>query len=500
MQKRFSKISNNPSMKLKALFLVVFSAVLLLGARLAVAQTESVLYSFTGTPDGQTPTSRLTFHNGNLYGTTHDGGAYGQGSVFQLVPNGSGGWKETTIYSFCPGGAACVDGANPYYAYLTFDSAGNMYGTAFNGGTLGNGLIFELSPSGSGWLQTVLYNFANSPDGANPINGLIMDGSGNLYGTTYAGGAAGGNGSIFEMSKTAGGWIETPLYSISSNGSGLIIDSTGNIFGTSFNNVFKLTSNGQGGYIFSTLFSFNPAKAATQGSNPMGTLAFDSAGRLWGTTEAGGANNDGVVYRLTKGSNGWTQAVMGSFNQTYGTNPTAGLVFDSTGNMFGTTQLGGVYGGGTVYEISPNGKTYTPRIVFRFNGTDGGGIDAPVILDSTGILYGTSYTGGTVGAGTVFAVNPHPSLTTTTVTSSQNPSTFGQAVTFTATVTSTGGTPADGDIVVFEPIGQAPIVNGVATYTYAGLKVGTTKITAVFDGDLNFVKSKSTPLSQVVQP
>lgn len=500
MQKGFSKISNVPMMKLKAVALAALSVLLLMSARPAVAQTESVLYSFTGTPDGATPNARLTFHNGNLYGTTQSGGAYNQGSVFQLSPNGSGGWSEKTIYSFCPGGASCVDGQNPYYSYVTFDSAGNMYGTALNGGTLGNGVVWELSPSGSGWLQTVVYNFQNSPDGANPINGLIADAAGNFYGTTYAGGAAGGNGSIFELSKTGGVWTEIPLYSINSNGSGLIIDSTGNIYGTSFNSIFELASNGQGGLIFSTLFTFNPAKAATQGSNPVGTVALDSTGHLWGTTEAGGANNDGVVYKLTKGISGWTQTALGSFNQTYGTNPTAGLVFDPAGNMFGTTQVGGAYGAGTVYEISPKGKTYSPRIVFRFNGTDGGGVAAPVILDSAGILYGTTYTGGTVGAGTVFAVNPHPSLTTTTVTSSQNPSTFGQPVTFTATVTSTGGTPADGDIVVFEPIGQAPIVNGVATYTYPGLKIGTTKITAVFEGDLNFVKSKSNPLSQVVQP
>ena len=452
MQKGLSKISI-PSMKLTAVVLAAVSALLLMSTPPAAAQTESVLYSFTGGADGANLNARLTLHNGNLYGTTLNGGAYGQGSIFQLVPNGSGGWTKTTLYSFCPGGAACVDGQNPYSSYVTFDSAGNLYGTALNGGTLGNGVVWELSPSGSGWLETVVHNFQNSPDGANPINGLIADSAGNLYGTTYAGGAAGGNGSIFELSKVNGVWTETPLYSINSNGSGLIIDSSGNIYGTSFNSVFELASNGQGGYIFSTLFTFNPAKAATQGSNPVGTLAFDSAGRLWGTTETGGANNDGVVYKLTKGTSGWTQAMLGSFNQTYGINPTAGLVFDSSGNMYGTTQLGGFYGGGTVYEISPKGKTYAPRIVFRFNGTDGGQLIAPLILDGAGYLYGTSYIGGTTGNGTVFAVNPHPSTTTTTLTSSQNPSTFGQAVTFTATVTSAGGTPANGDIVVFEPIG-----------------------------------------------
>lgn len=480
--------------------LAALCALLLLVARPAQAQTEAVLNSFTGTPDGASPTSRLTFQNGNLYGTTKTGGAYGNGSVFQLSPAGNGKWTETLLYSFCPASPSCTDGQNPTYSYVIFDKAGNMYGTAYAGGSSGNGVVFKLSQSGNTWTETVLYSFANSPDGANPINGLIMDPAGNLFGTTYAGGAAGGNGTVFEMSQSAGVWSEQPLFAINSIGSGLIMDSAGNIYGTTFSSAFELVSNGKGGFNFAPIFTFNPANAKTQGSNPMGTLAFDGAGNLWGTTITGGANNFGVLYRLVKGTKGWTQNVLGSFSAHTGENPYAGVVFDKAGNIFGTTSSAGFYGGGTVYELVKSGNTYTPRIVFSFNGEDGGEPLASVIVDNAGYLYGTTVIGGTTGNGAVFEVNPHPSLSTTVLTSTPNPSTFGQTVTFTATVTSTGGTPADGDIVVFEPIGQAPTVNGVATYTYSALNVGTTKVTAVFQGDLNFVKSRSNTISQVVNP
>ncbi len=219
-----------------------------------------------------------------------------------------------------------------------------------------------------------------------------------------------------------------------------------------------------------------------------------------GDDSTGGASNFGVLYKLINGTKGWSQSVLGSFSAHSGESPFAGVVFDKAGNIFGTTSYAGFYGGGTVYELTKSGKTYVPRIVFSFNGEDGGEPLASLIVDSAGYLYGTTVIGGTTGNGTVFEVNPHPSLSTTTLTSTPNPSTFGETVTFTATVTSSGGTPADGDIVVFEPIGQAATVKGVATYTYSALKVGTTKVTAVFQGDLNFVKSRSNTISQVVNP
>src|SRR5271167_2813992 len=212
-----------------AMTLAVLSVLLLIAARPAQAQTESVLYNFTGNPDGANPESGLASNNGNLYGTTYTGGL-GYGTVFELSPNGSGGWTETVIYNFCSI-ANCPDGANPTYANVIFDSLGNLYGTAFAGGGNGYGAVYELSPTQSGWTEKVLYSFANSPDGANPVNGLVMDTAGNLYGTTYAGGST-GKGTVFRLSPSGGNWTEKVVEDISSTYSGLAMDAHGNIFGT----------------------------------------------------------------------------------------------------------------------------------------------------------------------------------------------------------------------------------------------------------------------------
>src|SRR5258708_3527483 len=132
-----------------ALTLAILSALLVVATARSQAQTESVLYSFAGKPDGANPRSPLVFNAGNLYGTTYNGGLYGFGTVFELTPNGTGGWTEKILYNFCPASPSCTDGENPTFAKLLFDSSGNIYGTAFAGGALGNGAVFELSSLGS---------------------------------------------------------------------------------------------------------------------------------------------------------------------------------------------------------------------------------------------------------------------------------------------------------------------------------------------------------------
>jgi len=292
----------------RALTLAVL-ATLPMAARPAYAQTEEVLYSFTGSSDGSQPESSLTMNNGNLYGTTYAGG-FGFGTVYELSPNGTGGWTETTLYSFCPV-AGCADGQNPTYSYVIFDNQGNMYGTAFAGGANGYGVVFELTNSGGTWTESVLYSFANSPDGANPGNGLIMDGAGNVYGMTFAGGN--GKGCVFELSPGST-WTEKVIYDINSTHSGLTQGPPGTIYGTTYGTVYELTLNGSGVWVPNVLFTFNPADFATEGSNPVGTLVLDSAGNLYGTTLTGGANNAGVVYRLSPGNGGWTETLLYSFN------------------------------------------------------------------------------------------------------------------------------------------------------------------------------------------
>jgi uncharacterized repeat protein (TIGR03803 family) len=479
-----------------ALTLAAVSA-LLFAANPVHAQTEEVLYSFGASPDGENPYGGITFNNNNIFGTTYDGGAYGYGSVYELTSNGSGGYTEAVLYSFCPASPSCTDGQNPAFGSVAFDSNGNLYGTTYLGGSNGNGVVFELTLSGSTWTYNVIYNFGAAPDVANPVNGLIWDTAGNLYGTGYNGGG-GGNGGVFELSPNgSGGWTEQVAASVASLLGGLAIDSSGNIYGTTDDSVYKLEPNGSGGFLVKTIFTYSSTEASTEGSNPNGTPLLDSSGNVYGTTSAGGKSSDGVIYKLiynsTKGT--YTYKVLYDFGAN-GTVPYAGLVSDPSGNLYGTTTAGGKNKAGIVYELNYNSTkgTYSERNLQTFIGENGALPYAGLVYNG-GYVYGTTYYGGANGEGTVFVANGAAKTTTTTCTSSLNPSTEGTPVTFTATVTPA---PPNGEIIVFEPVGQAPMTNGVATYTTSSLKVGSTKITAVYDGDLNFITSKSVSFEQVV--
>lgn len=478
-----------------AVTLAVLSA-LLMAARPAQAQTENALWNFTGTPDGANPYGGVTLNNGNFYGTTFGGGLYGFGAVYELQPNGTGGYNESVLYSFCPASPSCTDGEYPAFGTLLFDSSGNLYGTTFEGGANGFGVVFKLTPSGSTWTYDVLYSFGAVPDAQNPINGLIADGSGNIYGTAYNGGG-GNNGAVFELSpNSGGGWTEQVAAPINSLDGGLAINAAGDIFGTTATTVFELKPNGSGGFVLSTLFTFNPADATTQGSDPNGTVVLDSKGNIYGTTVSGGKNSDGAVYKLTLGTKGtYTEKLLYSFGSN-GINPYSGVVFDASGNLYGTTKAGGKDSAGIVYELAVNaaGTAYAEKNVQTFIG-ENGAVPYAGVLYSGGYLYGTTYYGGADGNGMVYVVNPHAAVTTTTCVSSVNPSTLGEAVTFTATVTPA---PPDGEPIVFQPVGQSNMVGGVATFTVSDLKAGSTVITAVYNGDLNFITSKSVSFKQVV--
>jgi uncharacterized repeat protein (TIGR03803 family) len=396
---------------------VVLSALLLIAARPAQCQTETVLYNFTPGSDGTDPSSRLTSDGaGNLYGTTYEGGL-GVGTVFELSPNGSGGWNETVLYSF----AGEPDGARPFYSDLIFDGVGNLYGTTYLGGANEHGVVFELSPVGGSWVETVLYRFGGGTDGAYPVNGLIMDPAGNLYGATNAGGTSGW-GTVFELSPSGNGWTEQVIYNIETqrhySDAGLTMDVAGNIFGVSFSTVFELSPNGKGGWNPAVIHTFTGRE---DGSYPEGTLVLDKAGSLYGTTARGGAERDnakncGTVYKLSPGKNRkWTKKILYSFNcgQKDGRHPYAGIVFDAAGNIYGTTFNGGKYDGpdligGTVYElVAPVGKGgYKEKVLWSFHGTDGAGPLSGLILDSAGNLYGTTQDGGSGTSGVVFELTP----------------------------------------------------------------------------------------------
>ena len=397
-----------------AVTLAVLSVLLLIAALPAQAQTETVLYNFTGGGDGGNPQSNLTFDGaGNLYGTTNGGGLFGYGTVFELSPNGSGGWNETLLYSFTGG----TDGAFPSDTVI-LDSVGNLYGTA-GGGITGWGVVFELSPVEEGWTETVLYLFGSTPgDGLQPASGVMMDATGNLYGATAFGGSV-NYGTIYEMSPSGGGWTEQTIYNFDGRGpfdynTGFTMDAAGNIFGVSRQTITELSPNGNGGWNASVIFNFPNAR----GYFPNRTIVTDQSGNLYGTTSVGtakgGLGGYGTVFRLSPRKKGgtWSRKVLYAFEgegNGDGNDPFGEIVFDAAGNIYGTTAYGGEYGDGTVFElVTPvdKSKGYTEKVLWSFNGTDGETPVGGLILDSAGNIYGTTYSGGLYGWGVAFEVTP----------------------------------------------------------------------------------------------
>lgn len=275
-----------------------------LGVAFKVGQTETgwheaVVHSFGMGTDGNEPIGGVVFDNaGNFYGTTLLGGAYGNGTVYQVTRAG----VERVIYSFTGG----HDAVNPAAA-VTLDTEGNIYGTTSFGGAYNSGAIYELSPSGSRWTETVLYSFQGRKDGQNPVGGLILDKAGNLYGGTFDGGIKGG-GTVYELSPSSGGWILTVLCSFSGGYGGpynkLTFDTKGNLYGSlngesanGMGSVFRLTP-GNGGWAYRDLHDFTGG--SDDGSLPYGQLAIDAHGNIFGTTNAGGSDNQGVLFEITQ--------------------------------------------------------------------------------------------------------------------------------------------------------------------------------------------------------
>jgi uncharacterized repeat protein (TIGR03803 family) len=363
--------------------------------------TESIIYSFQGGNDGAQPSAGLIFDQaGNLYGTTLAGGVYSSGTVFELSPNGGGPWTETILYSFGssnsdgaePQGLIFDKSGNLYGTTL---SGGNH--ECDHDGSASCGTVFELSPDGSGgWAETIIFSFPNGDGGGFwPNPGLIFDQSGNLYGTTSQGGAfvcmgSGGCGTVFELSPSGGGgWTETLLYSFGagndgiSPGAGMTFDQSGNLYGTTLQGgpacvgyggvglcgtVFKLSPSKSGGWTETILYSF---RGGGDGATPASVLIFDQAGNLYGTTALGGEQNTncgflacGAVFELTpSGSGGWTETILyrfqGGNDGSNANGPPSAVIFGRSGNLYGTTSTGGGtgcnhVGCGVVFEISPD--------------------------------------------------------------------------------------------------------------------------------------------------
>jgi uncharacterized repeat protein (TIGR03803 family) len=417
---------------------IAISVVVLVSSTLA-ASNEQVLYRFQGGSDGYNPSEALLADSaGNLYGTTVEGGTGGScgydkngcGTVFQLSPPAQSGgpWVETVLYRFTGGS----DGYWPTAA-LVADNSGNLYSTTSAGGVNDNGTIFELqrpSTPGGAWTYLLLYAFQGVPggkgdgDGSLP-NGLVFDAAGNLYGTTNGGGfctefegLVNCNGSVFELaapSDPGGAWTESVLFRFGESGDSfsnphgdVVFDKKGNLYGTTYvggafaGGVFELMPPSAPGDAWreKTLDNFD----STDGGGPNGTLVFDGAGNLYGTTVIGGAANVGAVFELSppaSPSGAWTETVLysfQSFQSTYdGNSPLGNVIFDKSGNLFSTAWMGGTFNRGTVLQLTPssNGGEWIETTLHDFgSGNDGQEPDGGLIWGQDGGLYGTATEGG----------------------------------------------------------------------------------------------------------
>jgi uncharacterized repeat protein (TIGR03803 family) len=316
------------------------------------AGTLTVVHNFTGGSDGGSPVDGLMINaKGAFFGTTSTGGASGLGTVFKIVAGGT----QTVLHGFKGG----PDGATPNGGVIG-NASGMLFGTTTAGGAHGAGAVYSVR----GTKETVLYSFAGGTgDGSAPQAGLVMDATGNLYGTTSAGGAS-GNGTVFELvaptSKT-GAWTEKLLYS----------------FGT-----------------------------GTDGATPVGRVAFDSAGNLYGTTSAGGTSGYGTIFQLQPKAT-WKETILHSFqNADDGYTPYAGLVADASGNFYGGATAGGSNGGGTIFKLSPSNGGFTFSVLTSVPGWGISGTFRDVLVQSNGVIYATTHCDGANNAGSIYKLIP----------------------------------------------------------------------------------------------
>jgi uncharacterized repeat protein (TIGR03803 family) len=397
--------ATTPALGLAILFFLMFAS------QFAQAQTYSVLYSFKDSPDGSFPTATLARNaRGNLYGTTSAGGYSRRGVVFRLTPGG----KQTVLYRF----KAKPDAKQPTTG-LVADTAGNGYGTTEAGGTYGYGTIYKLDHQTA--KETVLYSFGGGSigtGGRKPMAGLTADADNNMYGTTSVGGninCTHGCGTVFKMDTASN---VTTLYEFAggTDGSnpvgGVVLDAAGNVYGTTelggaynWGTIFKLDTAGNE----TVLYSFT---GGADGLEPNGGLVWDTAGNLYGTTGGGGdppcTSNPtfgcGVVFQFNPTTN-LLSTLHGFTGSPDGDEPAAGVVVDPMGNVYGTTPVGGSFGQGAVYEVDATG---VESVVYSFSssGAEGARPFGGLILDSAGNLYGTASAGGPYYAGVVFEIAP----------------------------------------------------------------------------------------------
>ena len=400
---------------------VAATAVFILSLATATAATTNVIFSFNGDQGEYADTDLETDSAGNIYGTTVLGGDFGSGTVFQLSPT-TNGWMHTVLYSFTGG----ADGGEPYKG-VTLDSAGNLYGTAVTGGSGscegGCGVVYKLTKTNSGgtWTQTVIHAFTGGDDGSGPGSRVTVDGSsGNVYGMTPTGGAY-GLGTIYKIHQLQGEtWALRVIHAFTggadgaTGSAGRMILRKGHLYGAATSGgtygsgvVFELTPSGVGEWDFRTIYSF---KGQPDGSFPYGALLFDSLGNIYGTTYYGGANDIGAVYKLSPRAIGeWNENVLYSFQGgADGNSPISNLIFGGAGNLYGTTSEGGL-GSGTIFKLTPaaNG-VWTESVAHRFRGPpDGAFAYNGMVADGAGSFYGATVHGGVADDGAIYVFRPN---------------------------------------------------------------------------------------------
>jgi uncharacterized repeat protein (TIGR03803 family) len=424
-----------------AFALALLYALTLIATQSVQAQTYTVLHTFSGGADGGNPLDGLSMDRaGNLYGTTGTGGNTqgscaeysGCGVVFQMKHFGSS-WVLTPLYSF----TGSPDGRYPY-GRVIFGPDGALYGTTQYGGHQGSygedcGVVYRVAPPATAprsaifpWTETILYSpLGEGGDGCVLIDagGLSFDASGNLFGTSYFGGSGVCCGTVFEVTRSDNQWTPSVLYSFTggSDGenpsAGVTLDQAGDVFGTTNDRgcsgncqgtVFQLVPS-QSGWIENTLYAFVYNQSA--GNEPEGGVILDGSGNLYGSTVSGGIYLGGTLFQLAPSGGTWTFNLLYSFQGGLALGPFSDLLLDSAGNLYGTTYSDGRFGFGSAFKLSPSGDSWIYTSLYDFHGlSDGGNPQSNLIMDAAGNLYGTASTGGSrdceSGCGVVFEITP----------------------------------------------------------------------------------------------
>jgi uncharacterized repeat protein (TIGR03803 family) len=399
-------------------FTFLLTGMLTFAVRAEASGPIQVDYTFNGYPARYPAGGLIADASGNLYGESSSNDSNGCGIVFKLTPQDGGGWQFNIIHRFCGPG----DGDEPVGG-LVMDSAGNLYGTTVLGGANGQGTVFVVHPTSIGWGERVLYSFGSrSEDLRYPGGGLTMDAGGNLYGVAGGGTSVNGSGGVFKLSRSGSEWNETVLYDFTGGillldgaapKGNVIFDKAGNLYGTTtiggnvgYGSVYELSPSSSGQWMLITLYSFH---GGSDGNEPSAGLVFDNNGKLYGTTSyagiAGLCNGPGcgTVFELsTPGGGYWELNTLLTFDGSNGGVPWGGsLIFDSAGNLYGTTTLGGAKGQGVLFRLSSTGSTWTESFA-SFDYANGGDPLGPVLLYN-GSLYGTAGSGGK-GYGVIFDI------------------------------------------------------------------------------------------------